>query len=68
VRTHHAEQVDALDAFFDAYGQRPAWRERQRRMLERCEAMIEFCHAWQPDGVGVRQWRRRVDVTASWRE
>lgn len=42
VRTHHAEDHDAVDAFFDGYGSRPGWSERQHFMVTRLEELVAF--------------------------
>ena len=57
VRMHHPEQVSALNAFFEVYGTRPAWAQRQAAMVARCRGLIGFCERWEPGGDGVRQWR-----------
>lgn len=69
VRMHHPAQCRALPHFFQAYGAGvPAWTVRQAAMLARCEALREFCHRWEPNGPGVRQWRERSVATAAWEE
>jgi aminoglycoside phosphotransferase (APT) family kinase protein len=66
VRMHHREHVEAIDEFFDAYGQRPTWLQRQTAMLTRCQELIKHCRDWSPEAVSV--WQHRLDVTAAWTE
>lgn len=33
-----------------------------------CESLEQFCHRWEPNGPGVRQWRERAAATAAWHE
>ncbi len=68
VRMHHPTAADSLSAFFEAYGKRPPWQERQHAMVERCHWLEAFAHRWDPDGDGVREWQRRTHETAAWRE
>jgi aminoglycoside phosphotransferase len=68
VRMHHAEHVDALSAFFDAYQCRPSWAARWEAMLARCQEMLELCERWSPGGQGVDRWRQRLMITESWTE
>ncbi|MET7687882.1 aminoglycoside phosphotransferase family protein [Streptomyces sp. NPDC005483] len=69
VRMHHPDQRQAVPHFFRAYGGGvPPWPVRKAAMLARCEALAEFCHRWEPDGSGVRQWRERAIATAAWEE
>ncbi|NEW75325.1 phosphotransferase [Streptomyces rapamycinicus] len=69
VRMHHAEHRQKVDDFFNAYGRPvPAWPIRQAAMLARCTALQQFCHRWEPNGPGVRQWQERTATTAGWRE
>ncbi|MFD9500439.1 hypothetical protein [Streptomyces sp. NPDC060035] len=66
---HHPEHGQALPQLFHAYnGSVPAWPARRAAMLARCEVLRQFCHRWEPDGPGVRQWRERAAVTAGWQE
>jgi aminoglycoside phosphotransferase len=66
VRMHHRPHVQALDGFFDAYGWRPAWDQRQAAMVARCQQLLDMCRRWSPDAV--RVWQDRVAVTAGWVE
>lgn len=67
VRTHHPEHVAALPYLFEAYGgEVPAWAERQAAMLARCEELADFCGRWEPGGPGEKEWRARIEATASW--
>jgi Ser/Thr protein kinase RdoA (MazF antagonist) len=67
VRTHHPDRIEALDAFFDAYGEPiPAWPDRRAAMVDRCIELREFCQRWDPDGAAVAQWERRMRTTADW--
>lgn len=69
VRMHHPEHRQALTFFFDAYdGDVPDWPARRAVMLARCESLEQFCHRWEPNGPGVRQWRERAATTAGWHE
>ncbi|GAA1363851.1 phosphotransferase family protein [Streptomyces beijiangensis] len=69
VRMHHSEHRTALGHFFRAYARDvPAWPQRKAAMLARCEALRQFCHRWELDGPGVRQWRDRAAATAAWVE
>jgi aminoglycoside phosphotransferase (APT) family kinase protein len=67
VRMHHPDRVDALDAFFEAYGAPvPDWPLRQAAMVDRCVELREFCRRWEPDGAAVAQWDKRIRATAGW--
>jgi aminoglycoside phosphotransferase (APT) family kinase protein len=66
VRAHHPHQADALDGFFEAYGDRPHWPDRQRAMLTRQRALITFAEGWDPDGAAAELWRRRHSETETW--
>ncbi|MFN2559820.1 MAG: phosphotransferase [Jatrophihabitans sp.] len=66
VRMHHPDAVEALPAFFVAYGWTPAWDERKRAMLNRCRWLESFCKRWGPRSPGVHQWQVRTATTASW--
>ncbi|MFC1400934.1 MULTISPECIES: phosphotransferase family protein [Streptacidiphilus] len=69
VRTHHPEHRQALDRFFHSYGDPvPAWPLRRAAMLARFAELELFCHRWEPNGPGVRQWQERAATTAGWRE
>jgi aminoglycoside phosphotransferase (APT) family kinase protein len=68
VRTHHADRVPLVDAFFSAYGERevPPWSVRRATMIARCRELIGFCDRWDPGGAGVVLWRRRLAETSTW--
>jgi aminoglycoside phosphotransferase (APT) family kinase protein len=68
VRMHHPTAKDSLFAFFEAYGERPSWKQRQLAMIDRCHWLEAFARRWVPDGAGVRQWRQRTSETAAWAE
>lgn len=68
VRMHHPAAVDQLTAFFDAYGHRPSWADRQTEMLRRCAELEDFTRRWDPDGSAVSAWRQRAAVVAQWTE
>lgn len=68
VRMHHPAAVSALPVFFDAYGRRPPWGERQRAMADRCRWLEALAHKWNPTGEGVCLWQERARLTASWTE
>jgi tRNA A-37 threonylcarbamoyl transferase component Bud32 len=61
VRTHHADQLDALDALFQGYGQRPPFARRRDVALARCREMRD-----RPGSNPV--WVDRVAATAAWTE
>lgn len=64
IRTHHPDDVPALDALFDAYGRRPPWPDRHAAMLAQCRAMLALCERWSPDAAAL--WRDRIATTAAW--
>ncbi|HEX6686951.1 MAG TPA: phosphotransferase [Candidatus Limnocylindrales bacterium] len=69
VRMHHHEHVDALDAldgFFDGYGDRPAWALRHEAMLAQCRSLLGLCQRWTTEAADL--WRHRLDITAAWTE
>ena len=68
VRMHHPAHVTGLSEFFNAYGQRPSWADRQQAMLAQCRALLELSERWRPGGESARQWRRRLRITESWAE
>jgi aminoglycoside phosphotransferase (APT) family kinase protein len=68
VRMHHPTAIDALDDFFDAYGQRPSWTDRQQEMVRRCEWLEDFACRGDPDGPGVETWRQRRRIAEAWTE
>lgn len=69
VRMHHPEHRRSLGHFFDAYAADvPPWPARQAAMVARCEEQQRFCHRWEPDGAGEKQWEERAAVTAGWSE
>ncbi|MGN8025812.1 phosphotransferase family protein [Microbacterium sp. 22242] len=68
VRMHHPDAVHHLDRFFDAYGRRPPWADRQQEMLRRCHWLEQFARSALPDGGGAREWRRRRRIVSAWTE
>ena len=68
VRMHHPDHAGDLDAFFDAYGHRPAWTARRETMLARCREMLDLCERLEPGGPAVERWRHRLLTTESWTE
>jgi aminoglycoside phosphotransferase (APT) family kinase protein len=66
IRMHHSAHVQVLDRFFDAYGQRPPWDQRQAAMLAQCQRLVDMCRRWSTDAV--RVWQHRLHVTADWVE
>ena len=68
VRAHHPRHVDCLREFFEAYGDRPAWPDRQRAMLTRQRDLIDFSERWEPAGATAQLWRRRLADTETWTE
>ena len=68
VRMHHSDQVAALDEFFDGYGRRPAWADRQAAMIAQCQSLLDMCRRWPGGDNAVRMWEHRLAVTAAWTE
>lgn len=68
VRMHHPGAVQQLDAFFVAYGTRPAWADRHAEMLRRCAWLEDFATRWDPSGPGQRVWQERAEEVARWVE
>lgn len=68
VRMHHPDAVAMLPAFFDAYGTRPTWKERQAEMLRRCGSLKSFAQRWDRAGPAVAVWQERATAVASWAE
>jgi aminoglycoside phosphotransferase (APT) family kinase protein len=69
IRAHHPAHRDALAEFFTGYGGPvPTWSERQAAMVARCDALRRFCHRWNPDGPGERQWIERHAAASAWWE
>ncbi len=62
VRTHHADHARAMTAFFDSYGQRPSWVERQASMERRCNQLA----AADPVERGAVSWADRVELIGNW--
>jgi aminoglycoside phosphotransferase len=67
VRMHHPAAVDCLPAFFDAYGERPAWSIRHQSMLDRCRWLEALSRRANASG-NVRLWQDRARATAEWAE
>jgi tRNA A-37 threonylcarbamoyl transferase component Bud32 len=61
VRTHHPDQLGALDALFQGYGHRPPFARRRDVALARCRQMRD-----RPGSNPV--WVDRVAATAAWTE
>ncbi|HET6533217.1 MAG TPA: phosphotransferase [Actinoplanes sp.] len=61
VRTHHPDQVDALDALFEGYGHRPPFAARKAAALARCRQLRD-----RPGSPPV--WIERVAATSAWTE
>ncbi|MFD4910482.1 hypothetical protein [Kitasatospora purpeofusca] len=69
MRMHHAGHRQDLDHFFHAYGGPvPAWPVRRAAMLARCAELEQFCHRWESNDSGARQWQERAAMTAGWQE
>lgn len=68
VRMHHPGSVGSLPAFFDAYGARPSWPDRQAVMVSRCRWLEGFSGRWDPHGPGVPRWQERAQITSTWVE
>lgn len=68
LRMHHEAMAAALPALFEGYGWEPPWPGRQAWMLRRCRELLSFTRRWEPAGPGVRQWEKRLAVTAGWAE
>lgn len=60
VRMHRPTHKQSLTPFFDAYGKRPSWGERQLAMVDRCRWLEAFAHRWDAHGEQELLWRRRV--------
>ncbi len=67
VRMHHPDHLDCLPALFDAYGQRPAWSDRQAAMSRRTAAMEAWVTSWE-GAQSAASWRYRATCIAGWRE
>lgn len=65
---HHPQVVDRMGAFFDAYGHRPTWADRQAEMLRRCAQLEDFARRWDPRGPAVSAWQQRAAAVAQWTE
>jgi aminoglycoside phosphotransferase (APT) family kinase protein len=68
VRMHHPDAVPMLADFFDAYGTRPTWKDRQAEMLRRCRSLTAFAQRWDATGPAVAVWQQRAFSVASWVE
>jgi hypothetical protein len=69
VRMHHPHLAKQLDALFDGYGHRPAWRRRQNAMLEKCRWALDFVRRWPKiNAQSVAMWEERLDATARFQE
>jgi aminoglycoside phosphotransferase len=66
VRMHHPSDLRALDAFYSAYGSRPAWADLHQAISSRCQWMLELCERWQPAGIGVARWGERLAHVRTW--
>ena len=65
VRMHHPEATDALDALFEAAGQRPPWPQRQAAMIRQIEDLIGYCESAGRDH-SAADWRDRLRRTETW--
>jgi aminoglycoside phosphotransferase len=68
VRMHHPAYVGALDALFTAYGNRPAWAERQRSAAAKCRQMLALPRPEGDAAPGAQRWRKCLAMTESWTE
>ncbi|MFG2011568.1 phosphotransferase family protein [Micromonospora sp. NPDC048868] len=68
MRMHHGRHLDALDAFFIAYGQRPAWADRHRMMVAKCQRLVAFWTEWQPDADITKRRHQQLADTQAWTE
>jgi len=59
IRTHHPDQVSALDALFEGYGHRPPLARRRAVALAKCRQMRD-----RPGSDPV--WAERVAATDAW--
>lgn len=66
MRLHHPRDAWALDAFYAAYGHRPAWQDVKQAIVSRCRQMREFCDRWEPGGTAATRWDDRLAVVRSW--
>lgn len=57
VRTHHPGQRQHLDAFYTAYGMRPAQEAIQQAAYDRCSELMQF---------SADLWQERRDAVQSW--
>ena len=64
VRMHHSPVLDHLDALFEGFGTRPAWRDRQAAMITKCEWALDFAGRWETGETPTTAlWRRRLAAT-----
>tara|TARA_Y100001934_G_scaffold204943_1_gene242326 strand:+ start:871 stop:1299 length:429 start_codon:yes stop_codon:yes gene_type:complete len=68
VRTHHPTQLERLLAFYDAYGERPVWRERQEAMVRRCREFREKDPVDRASVGRVAFWDERIELVGNWRK
>ena len=66
IRLQHAAGLAALDAFYAAYGFRPARADVHQAIIGRCQRMLEFCERWEPGGASSGNWVKRLEVAGSW--
>jgi len=59
--------VAALAALFDAFGNRPAWAERQAAMANRAVAHRDFVRLWHGNEAA-ETWDSRLRTITSWHQ
>ncbi len=62
---HHPRETASVAALHAGYGTAPAWDERRRAMLARCEQLRQRCAA-DGDVDAERTWAARLATTSSW--
>lgn len=67
VRMHHPEAHDDLPELFAGSRLSFAWSDRQSAMVRHCAHHVAYCKASDLEGPAT-EWRRRLEVTARWRE
>ena len=66
VRTHHPKQTVLLMRFFDAYGIRPAWADRQTAIVARCRRFAESDPVDRGGAGRQTFWAHRARIAAGW--
>jgi aminoglycoside phosphotransferase (APT) family kinase protein len=66
IRLHHPAEIRHLARFYDAYGDRPAWADVHRVIVDRCRWMLSLCERWEPGGERSTAWAHRLKIVAAW--